>query len=366
MIGPETRIRLRPSVAFVPLGSDQYQFFQGNTRRSRTYRLDRRLAEIIRQLDGQLCLGELAAVHRVDVDSIVQLGMQLGEHCFVEHVDVAARIAASPWRRVVNFLADFYPSVEVEQQFRRLQDTPVIILGAGAVGSWIAQQLAQSGFHRFALIDDDLVERSNLNRSLYFEGEIGLPKVEALGNRLQATVPGSTVSAWREQVADAGQLTRILVTQPTNAIVVNCADFPNVDATSAIVDQVCQRLRMPYVIAGGYNLHLSLIGMTVIPGESACYHCGRVTLDERQASDLDELRKLKRPWRNVGNVAPLAAITSSFAANEVIRLAVRSSRLRPRMLNRRGEFNFLTNQLHFVALPPRAECNCQRASCDHD
>jgi molybdopterin/thiamine biosynthesis adenylyltransferase len=116
---------------------------------------------------------------------------------------------------------------------------------------------------------------------------------------------------------------------------------------------------MPYVIAGGYNLHLSLIGMTVIPGESACYQCGCITLDERQAGELENLRKLNRPWRNIGNLVPLAGITSSFAVNEVIRLAVRSSRLKPRMLNRRGEFNFLTNELHFIELPPRRECGCQ-------
>jgi molybdopterin/thiamine biosynthesis adenylyltransferase len=139
---------------------------------------------------------------------------------------------------------------------------------------------------------------------------------------------------------------------------VNCADFPSVDVTSHIVDSACQPRGVPYVIAGGYNLHLSLIGLTVIPGTSACYQCSRLTLDERQVDELADLRKLFRPTRNLGNLAPLAAMTASFAANEVIRLAARSSRLAPRMLNRRGEFNFLTNQLHFVDLPRRADCSC--------
>ena len=114
----------------------------------------------------------------------------------------------------------------------------------------------------------------------------------------------------------------------------------------------------PYVIAGGYNLHLSLIGMTVLPGKTACYHCGRLTLEERQSDDLIDMRKLARPWRNIGNLAPLAAITASFAANEVIRLAISDTRVPPAMINRRGEFNFLTGEMHFVSLPARRECGC--------
>jgi molybdopterin/thiamine biosynthesis adenylyltransferase len=289
------------------------------------------------------------------------LANQLSDYCLIEDADVAARVAVSSWRRVLNFLADYFPSFEVEDQFERLRETPVVILGAGAVGSWVAAQLAQSGFRYFSIIDDDHVERSNLNRSLYFASDVGKPKTDALANRLLTISDDVITNTRRTMIADMAQLRPILEDLPRQTIVVNCADSPSVDATSSIVDSVCQPLRMPYVIAGGYNLHLSLIGMTVIPGESACYHCSRMSLDEMQAGDLEDLRKLVRPWRNVGNIAPLAAITSSFAANEVIRLAVRSTRLMPRMLNRRGEFNFLTNRLHLVDLPPRTDCGCQAA-----
>lgn len=108
--------------------------------------------------------------------------------------------------------------------------------------------------------------------------------------------------------------------------------YPSVDYTSSIVDEACKALNLPYIIGGGYNLHLSLIGMTVIPGKTACYHCGRITLEDRQKGDLDNLKKLDRPWRNIGNLAPLAAITSSFTANEAIRLVLRSQRLMPVMV----------------------------------
>ena len=107
---------------------------------------------------------------------------------------------------------------------------------------------------------------------------------------------------------------------------------------------------------------LGLIGMTVSPGVSACFNCSRITLDELEDKSLQGVRRLWRPKRNLGSLSPLTGITSSLATSEVLRLAVRSERLRPAMWNRRGEFNFLTNELSFVNLPPRPECGCTSES----
>lgn len=362
MIDQSARIRLRPSVAFVPVNEarHEYQFFQGNTRRARSYCLQDVFVRAIGALDGTSSLQEVAGRCGIEARKVVLLMEELHEKCIVELVEVADRISATPWRRVLNFLADYFPSNELELAFARLQTTPVFILGAGAVGSWAAVLLAKTGFQEFVLADDDIVERSNLNRSLYSHRDVGKSKCEALRDQIVGISTQIQATAVRTRVETAESL-RVAMWQRKEApqgIVVNAADWPTVDATSAIVDVVCQERRIPYVIAGGYNLHLSLIGMTVLPGQSACYHCGRITLDEKPSNQLGKLRKLSRPRRNVGNLGPLAAITASFAVNEVIRLAVRGPRVAPRMLNRRAEFNFLTNQLHSVDLPPRDECGC--------
>lgn len=358
MITADSLLRLRPSVAFVPQGGNQYHFFQGNTRRSRFYQFQPDLALIIRMLDGSQTLAEISETNNVALEKLLQLADHLHERCLIEDVEVAARVGQSPWRRVLNFLADYFSSSELEEQFIRLTNTAVVVLGAGAVGSWVAVQLAQTGFKKFTLVDNDTVERSNLNRSLFSESDIGKLKTDALTKKLQSISTEILIDVQSSFITAPRHLKALLQQRSGQTIVVNCADSPSVDVTSAIVDSACKELRMPYVIAGGYNLHLSLIGMTVIPGETACYHCGRITLNERQAGDLEDLRKLNRPWRNIGNLAPLAAITASFAVNEVIRLALRSDKLKPQMLNRRGEFNFLTNELHFIELPPRKECGC--------
>lgn len=360
MINFDLRLRLRPNVAFIPQDEDRFDFFQSNSRRNYHYRLIEPIADLIKTLDGSRTVNQICTDHQLSLEKVTAVLKHLRDKCLVEDAEIGKVIAKSPWRRVLNFLGDYFPDTEIEEQFRKIQDTSVVILGIGAVGSWIAIQLAKSGFRQFILVDQDDVEISNLNRSLYWQADVGRSKLSALTTTLHSISKEIVIDGVSATVANSEELVKILADYSEGSIVINCADYPSVDDTSAIVDEACKVLDLPYIIGGGYNLHLSLIGMTVIPGKTSCYHCGRITLDERQKGDLENLKKLDRPWRNIGNLAPLAAITSSFAANEAIRLALCSQRLMPVMINRRGEFNFLTNKLSFIDLPPRPECGCLR------
>lgn len=55
-----------------------------------------------------------------------------------------------------------------------------IVVGVGGVGSWVALGLALAGVRRIALVDDDVVEESNLNRTPFKESHVGLTKVHAM------------------------------------------------------------------------------------------------------------------------------------------------------------------------------------------
>lgn len=74
-------------------------------------------------------------------------------------------------------------------QWERIQQTRIGITGAGGLGSNIAVALVRSGFKHLEIADFDVVEAKNLNRQYYFMSEIGLPKVEALADRLKAINP---------------------------------------------------------------------------------------------------------------------------------------------------------------------------------
>jgi len=59
----------------------------------------------------------------------------------------------------------------------------VAVIGVGGVGSWVAGFLALSGIDKIAVIDIDVVEMTNLNRTFFTiaDAQAGKPKVEAVG-----------------------------------------------------------------------------------------------------------------------------------------------------------------------------------------
>ena len=76
----------------------------------------------------------------------------------------------------------------------RLEKAHVCVLGLGGVGSWCAEALARSGVGELTLMDQDQVETSNLNRQAEaLESTLGLPKAEAMAQRVLAVNPACQV-----------------------------------------------------------------------------------------------------------------------------------------------------------------------------
>lgn len=70
----------------------------------------------------------------------------------------------------------------------------VLLVGAGGLGSPVALLLARLGGVSLAIIDDDVVERSNLHRqTLYGEADVGRPKIERAAARIRAEAEGAGV-----------------------------------------------------------------------------------------------------------------------------------------------------------------------------
>lgn len=83
----------------------------------------------------------------------------------------------------------------------RFAQSHVVIVGAGGLGAPVATALAAAGIGRLTLLDDDVVEASNLNRQTWFTpADIGKPKVEIAAARLRAQNPACVVEAVDERV----------------------------------------------------------------------------------------------------------------------------------------------------------------------
>lgn len=76
----------------------------------------------------------------------------------------------------------------------QLQSVRVILFGIGGVGSWCAEALIRTGLTHLTIVDGDTVQTSNLNRQLpATQATIGIPKVEALKDRLLAINPDADI-----------------------------------------------------------------------------------------------------------------------------------------------------------------------------
>ena len=72
----------------------------------------------------------------------------------------------------------------------RLKDATVMVVGCGAVGSFAIEALARSGIGHIILIDNDIVEESNINRQLFaLDSTLGRPKVEVAAARIHDINP---------------------------------------------------------------------------------------------------------------------------------------------------------------------------------
>jgi molybdopterin/thiamine biosynthesis adenylyltransferase len=92
------------------------------------------------------------------------------------------------------------PEVGEEGQ-RRLLAARVLLIGAGGLGSPASLYLAAAGVGTLGIVDDDVVDESNLQRQIAHSTQrVGEPKVESARETLQALNPDVDVKTYRERL----------------------------------------------------------------------------------------------------------------------------------------------------------------------
>lgn len=147
----------------------------------------------------------------------------------------------------------------------RLLASRVLLVGAGGLGSPAAFYLAAAGVGTITLVDDDRVERSNLQRQiLHTDAGVGLAKVDSARDRLLALNPAITVDAVpaRLSAANAGPLFE------RHDLVIDGAD--NFD-TRYLVNATALATGTPWAY-GAVQRFQGQVSLFV-PGAGPCYRC---------------------------------------------------------------------------------------------
>jgi len=154
--------------------------------------------------------------------------------------------------------------VGVEGQ-TKLLDAKVLIIGAGGLGAPVAMYLAAAGIGTIGIIDNDVVDISNLQRQIvHFTKDIGVPKVESARETMLAINPDIVVKTYRDLLR-ADNIRDII--REYDFIVDGTDNFP----TKFLVNDACVMEKLPF--SHGGILRFDGQTMTVIPGRSSCYRC---------------------------------------------------------------------------------------------
>ena len=107
-----------------------------------------------------------------------------------------------------------------------MQQRNAIIVGCGGVGTHLAyllSKLNKEELQTITLIDNDNIERKNLERQLFIEEQIGQNKAEALATILRQTSPDKTYYAYNEKIENSEQLRNKIISTGTTTIF-GCTD----------------------------------------------------------------------------------------------------------------------------------------------
>lgn len=154
----------------------------------------------------------------------------------------------------------------------RLRNARACVVGTGGLGNPITVRLVAMGLGSLRIVDRDVIELSNLHRQTMFtEEDVGKVKVEAAAGRLHRLNPDCDIQAMAISV---NEYSAAEVIEGCD-VVIDALD--SVDARYAL-NKACVAAGIPFVT--GAAVGVSGQAFTVLPGQSACYHCMFPELDE--------------------------------------------------------------------------------------
>jgi len=187
---------------------------------------------------------------------------------------------------------------------RRLLEARVLLIGAGGLGSPASLYLAAAGIGTLGIVDDDVVDESNLQRQIaHSTHRLGDPKVESARDTLTALNPDVKVKAFNERLSSEN-IDRILA-EGWDVIVDGADNFP----TRYLVNDASVWHGIPVVHGSIYRFD----GQATVfqPGAGPCYRCLFPTPPPPE---------LAPSCAEGGVLGVLPGVIGSLQANEAIKL----------------------------------------------
>jgi len=154
----------------------------------------------------------------------------------------------------------------------KLKQASVCVVGIGGLGNPIVTRLAAMGVGKIRIVDRDVIELSNLHRQTMFnEDDVGQVKVETAAKKLRKLNADIIIE---EMPVSINDYTAFEVVDGCD-VVVDALDSVNARYS---LNKACIEKKIPFVTGAAVGVTGQCF--TILPNESACYHCLFPALDE--------------------------------------------------------------------------------------
>ncbi|MXW07154.1 MAG: molybdopterin-synthase adenylyltransferase MoeB [Gammaproteobacteria bacterium] len=158
------------------------------------------------------------------------------------------------------------PEIDVLGQ-EKINSSHVVIVGLGGLGCPVAMYLAASGVGQLTLVDDDIVELSNLQRQIaHTEDSIGDAKVDAAQRAIRGINSQTRVTAVQKRV-DSIELENLLTDVE---VIVDATD--NFEVRFAL-NAASRKFNLPLVSGAAIRMEGQVMVLDPRNTESPCYRC---------------------------------------------------------------------------------------------
>ncbi|QEA13642.1 HesA/MoeB/ThiF family protein [Comamonas flocculans] len=186
----------------------------------------------------------------------------------------------------------------------RILAARVLVVGAGGLGSPAALFLASAGVGRITLVDDDVVDLTNLQRQIaHTTARVGQAKVDSCASAMLAINPGIEVVRVRERATRASLAPLVQAAD----VVLDCSDNY---ATRHAINAACVAARKPLVAGSAIRLDAQIAVYDLRHADAPCYAClfsPHAAFEEAACATL-------------GVFAPMVGIIGSMQAAEALKL----------------------------------------------
>ncbi|EHU9470911.1 molybdopterin-synthase adenylyltransferase MoeB [Vibrio vulnificus] len=229
-----------------------------------------------------------------------------------------------------------------------LKQSSILILGAGGLGCAASQYLATAGVGRLTLIDDDIVELSNLQRQvLHHDADIGRKKVESAAQSLRELNPHIEVLTVAQRLSDSELETLI----KNHSLVLDASD--NVETRNQL-NRLCFATKTPLVSGAAIRMEGQVSVFTYQNANEPCYQCLSALFGANALSCVE-----------AGVMAPVVGIIGAVQAMEAIKVLAQFGTPKSGKILILDAMTMSWREMNLMKLPACPVCNDDsQRNCD--